>query len=152
VERRRDDGYVVSTDAGRLDLGVVHRYLSEEAYWSPGIPRETVERAVEHSISFGLYAPGGAQVGFARVVTDRATFGFLADVFVLAPHRGRQLGVFLVETALDHPDLQGLRRILLATEDAHGLYERFGFAGLAHPERWMQRGVEPSRVHHGQER
>ena len=152
MERTRDDGYMVSTDPGRLDLDVVHRYLSEEAYWSPGVPRDVVERAVEHSICFGLYAPDGDQAGFARVVTDRATFGFLADVFVLDAHRGRGRGVFLVATALDHPELHGLRRILLATEDAHGLYARFGFDGLAHPERWMQRGVEPSRVHDAEER
>jgi GNAT superfamily N-acetyltransferase len=152
MESRRQDGYAVSDDPARLDVALVHRFLSEEAYWSPGIARDVVERGIAGSIAFGLYAPGGAQAGFARMVTDRATFGFLADVFVLDAHRGRGLGVFLVGSALEHPGVQGLRRIVLATDDAHGLYARFGFAPLAVPERWMQRGVEPSRVHDAEER
>jgi GNAT superfamily N-acetyltransferase len=152
MEWTRPDGYVVSDDPARVDLDVVHRYLSEEAYWSPGIPRDVVERGIAGSIPFGLYAPGGGQAGFARVVTDRATFGFLADVFVLDEHRRRGLGVFLVGSALDHPELRGLRRITLATDDAHGLYARFGFGPLPHPERWMQRGVEPSRARHDERR
>jgi GNAT superfamily N-acetyltransferase len=130
-------GYEISTDRARLDLDTVHRYLSEEAYWSPGVAREVVERAVANSLCFGLYAPDGAQAGFARAVTDRAIFAYLGDVFVLAPHRGRGLGVWLVETVLAHPDLQGLRRIELATADAHGLYERFGFAPLRDVERFL---------------
>jgi GNAT superfamily N-acetyltransferase len=152
MEWTHPGGYVVSDDPARLDVAVVHRYLSEEAYWSPGIARDVVERGIAGSISFGLYAPDGAQAGFARVVTDRATFGFLADVFVLEAHRGRGLGVFLVGSVLEHPDLQGLRRITLATEDAHGLYARFGFTPLPVPERWMQRGVEPSRARHDERR
>ena len=152
MEWTQQDGYVVSDDPARLDVGAVHRFLSEEAYWSPGIPRDVVERGIAGSIPFGLYAPDGAQAGFARVVTDHATFGFLADVFVLDGHRGRGLGVFLVASALEHPELQGLRRIVLATEDAHDLYARFGFAPLAYPERWMQRGVEPSRARHDERR
>lgn len=130
-------GYEISTDRERLDLDVVHPYLSEEAYWSPGVARAVVERAVANSLCFGLYAPDGAQAGFARAVTDRATFAYLGDVFVLAAHRGRGLGVWLVETMLAHPDLQGLRRIELATVDAHGLYARFGFAPLRGVERFL---------------
>ena len=130
------NGYEISTDPARLDLDVIHRYL-RGAYWSPGVPRDVVERSIARSLCFGLYAPDGAQAGFARVVTDGATFAWIADVFVLEPHRGRGLGVWLMETLLAHPDLQGLRRTVLATNDAHGLYERFGFEPLPTPERWM---------------
>ena len=119
-------GYEISTDPARLDLDVIHGFL-REAYWSPGVSRAVVERSIEHSIPFGLYAPGGAQVGFARVISDRAVFAYLGDVFVLPEHRGHGLGVWLVQTILEHPELQGLRRFHLATADAHGLYERFGF-------------------------
>ena len=128
---RREDGYEVSTDPARLDVGVIHGFLVT-AYWCAGIARETVERAIPGSIPFGLYAPDGAQAGFARVVTDRATFAYLGDVFVLEEHRGRGLGVWLIDRVVAHPDLQGLRRFHLATADAHGLYARFGF--LPHPE------------------
>ena len=134
-------GYEISTDPARLDVAVVHRYLSEEAYWSPGVARAVVERAIANSLCFGLYAPDGAQAGFARAVTDRAAWAYLADVFVLEGHRGRGLGVWLVETILAHPDLQGLRRIELATADAHGLYARFGFEPLKRVERFM--AIEP---------
>ena len=130
------NGYEISTDPARLDLDVIHGYL-REAYWSPGVPRDVVERSIARSLCFGLYAPNCAQAGFARVVTDGATFAWIADVFQLEPHRGRGLGVWLMETVLAHPDLQGLRRILLATKDAHELYERFGFVPLPTPERWM---------------
>jgi len=130
------NGYEISTDPGRLDLDVIHGYLCE-AYWSPGVARDVVERSIARSLCFGLYAPGGAQAGFARTVTDGATFAWIADVFVLEPHRGRGLGVWLMETLLAHPDLQGLRRTVLATKDAHLLYERFGFEPLPTPERWM---------------
>jgi GNAT superfamily N-acetyltransferase len=130
------NGYEISTDPARLDLDLIHGYL-REAYWSPGVPRDVVKRSIARSLCFGLYAPDGAQAGFARVVTDGATFAWIADVFVLDPHRGRGLGVWLMETVLAHPDLQGLRRIVLATKDAHELYERFGFVPLPTPERWM---------------
>jgi hypothetical protein len=136
MRRERGDGYVVSTDPALVDLDVVHAFL-RAAYWSAGIPRETVERAVRHSIPFGLYAPGGAQCGFARVVSDRATFAYLGDVFVLPGHRGRGLGTWLVECVLGHPDLQGLRKWHLATADAHALYARFGFAAPRTPEAQM---------------
>jgi GNAT superfamily N-acetyltransferase len=122
----RKGEYVIDTDPGLLDLDVLHRFLSEEAYWSPGVSREVVERSIEHSLNFGLYRDG-EQVGFARVVTDCATFAWLADVFVLDGHRHAGLGKWLVETVLSHPDLEGLRRWILGTADAHGLYERFGF-------------------------
>jgi GNAT superfamily N-acetyltransferase len=120
-------GYEVSNDPERLDVPVIHRFLSEDAYWCPGISRETVERSIAGSLPFGLYAPGGAQAGFARVVTDGATFGWIGDLFVLAEHRGKGLGKRLVEEILGHPGLQDLRQLCLRTADAHALYRRFGF-------------------------
>ena len=141
------DGYTISDDPARVDVEAVHRYLSEESYWARGVPRDVVERSVAGSIPFGLYAPGGSLAGFARVVTDRATYGYLADVFVLDAHRGRGLGVWLVEVVLGHPELQGLRRWVLFTEDAHGLYERFGFTPGRTPERYMELAREPQDVY-----
>jgi GNAT superfamily N-acetyltransferase len=122
----------VSTDPGRLDLERIHRFLSG-SYWSPGIPRDVVARAIENSLAFGLYAASGEQVGFARAITDTATYAYLADVYVEQPHRGRGLGRFLVACVLEHPDLQGLRRWALATSDAHGLYARYGFEAAPQP-------------------
>jgi GNAT superfamily N-acetyltransferase len=138
MEHRRD-GYLISTDPDRLDRAAIWRFL-QTSYWSPGIAREVVERAIEHSPVFGLYAPDGAQAGFARAVTDHARFAWLADVFVLEAHRGRGLGVWLVETIVAHPELARMR-IVLATADAHGLYERFGFVPVDAP-RWMERRPE----------
>jgi GNAT superfamily N-acetyltransferase len=135
--RTRPDGAEVSDDPARLDFDVVHGYLTR-SYWSPGIARDRVERAARHSLAFGLY-DAGVQIGYARVVTDRTTFAYLADVFVLEAHRGRGLGVFLVESVLGHPEVQGLRRWMLATRDAHGLYARFGFTALADPATMMER-------------
>ena len=134
------DAYEFSADNSRLDLDVIHAFL-RGAYWSPGIPREVVERAIAGSLCFGVYGrePGVGQVGFARVVTDRATFAYLADVFVLEAHRGRGLSKQLVAFILEHPGLQGLRRFMLVTRDAHGVYERFGFQPAAHPGRVMER-------------
>ena len=129
-------GIVVDDDPARLDMDVIHGFLTD-AYWSQGIPREVVERAVRNSLCFGLY-DGERQVGFARVVTDRATFAYLADVFVLESHRGRGLSKLLVAEILGHPSLQGLRRWVLATRDAHSLYAQYGFKGLAAPERFME--------------
>ena len=126
-------GYVVSTDPLRLDVDRVHRFLST-AYWSRGIPRDVVQRSIANSLPFGLYAASGEQAGFARVVTDRATYAYLGDVYVERAHRGRGLGKFLVSCVVDHPELQGLRRWALATADAHGLYARHGFRPSANPE------------------
>jgi GNAT superfamily N-acetyltransferase len=130
------DGFTVSTDPARLDLNVVHDYLDRDSYWAAGIPRQTLERAVAGSLCFGVYE-GGKQVGFARVVTDRATFAYLCDVFVLSAYRGRGLSKWLVECVVAHPDLQGLRRFVLVTKDAHGLYARFGFETPADPTTYM---------------
>ncbi len=131
-------GFIISTDSARLDVAAVHRYLSEESYWARHIPHETVERAIANSLNFGLYAPDGRQAGFARVVTDRATFAWLCDVFVLPEFRGQGLSKALVGTVLAHPELQNLRRHLLATLDAHGLYRQLGYAPLKSPERWLE--------------
>jgi GNAT superfamily N-acetyltransferase len=146
MRRDRDDGYVVSTDLERLDVDVIHGFL-RTAYWSAGIPRATVERALAHSIPFGLYEPGGSQCGFARVVSDRATFAYLGDVFVLPEHQGRGLGVWLVECVLAHPELQGLRKWHLATADAHELYRRFGFHPPRSPEAQMFVERAPSELY-----
>lgn len=128
----------IDTSPHRVDLDRVHDFLSNRSYWSRDIPREVVERAVRNSIVFGLY-DRGEQVGFARVTTDRATFAYLADVFVLEEYRGRGLSVWLVQTIAAHPELQGLRRWLLATRDAHGLYEKIGFTPLSDPGLFMER-------------
>jgi GNAT superfamily N-acetyltransferase len=127
-----DGGYVVSTDPARLDVDRIHRFLSR-TYWSPGIPRGVVAKAIQNSLPFGLYAASGEQAGFARAITDHATYAYLADVYVEAPHRGRGLGRFLVGCVLGHPELPGLRRWALATADAHGLYEGFGFGPAPQP-------------------
>jgi GNAT superfamily N-acetyltransferase len=128
--------YEFSCDKQRLDIEVIHRFLAQ-SYWSPGIPRAVVERAIAHSLCFAVFHDN-QQIGFARVITDTATFAYLADVFILPEHRGKGLSKRLVEQVIQHPDLQGLRRMLLATLDAHGLYERFGFRPLAVPERMME--------------
>jgi GNAT superfamily N-acetyltransferase len=130
------DLYSISCDRDKLDLGVVHGFLST-SYWSPGLPIEVLRRAIAGSLCFGLYH-GNAQVGFARVVTDKATFAYLCDVFVLEEHRGKKLGRWLMESVASHPDLQGLRRFVLVTRDAHGLYEQFGFRPLSRPEGYME--------------
>ena len=133
---REHDEFLVSTDSARLDLDAIHAFLSS-SYWAEGIPRAVVERAITGSICFGLFH-GERQVGFARVITDRATFAYLADVYVLEDYRGRGLGTWLIETVIAHPDLHGLRRFVLVTRDAHGLYEKFGFTALARPEYYME--------------
>ncbi len=139
------DGYEISTDPARLDLDAIHAFLVE-AYWSPGIPRTTMERAFENSLVFGLYAPDGAQAGFARVVTDKAVHAHLADVFVLPEHRSRGLGVWLVDVVLAHPDLEGVRRFSLGTWDAHELYARFGFRPLEDPSIHMAIERDPKEL------
>ena len=130
-------GYVIDTDPQKFDIAFIHRYLSEDSYWAKGIPYAVVERAVKGSLCFGLYHEG-RQVGFARVITDHATFGYLADVFIIPAHRGKGLSVDLMNAVFSHPDLSGLRRIMLATSDAHGLYRKFGFTQLADPVLIMQ--------------
>lgn len=128
--------YEVTSDIARFDVDAIHAALSQ-MYWSVGVPREIVERAMANSICFGVLCDG-AQVAFARVITDRATFAYLADVYVLEAHRGRGLSKRMMEAIVSHPELQGLRRWLLATRDAHGLYEQFGFTPLSAPDRLME--------------
>jgi len=137
VHEVRHGDLLVSTDRSRLDLDVIHGFLSG-SYWATGISRDTVERSIEHSLCFGAH-DGGRQVGFARVITDRATFAYLADVFVLESHRGRGVGKRLMECIVSHPELHGLRRWTLFTRDAHGLYRQYGFAEARYPERLMER-------------
>src|SRR5947209_2685373 len=128
--------FEISTDRARIDLGIVHGFLTN-SYWARGIPLETVQCSVENSLCFGIYQ-SDRQIGFARVITDRATFAYLADVFVVPAYRRRGLSKWLVECILQHPDLQGLRRWMLATHDAHALYAQYGFVSLKWPERWME--------------
>jgi len=130
------DGFTVSTDPARLDIDRVHSYLSRETYWAAGIPRDTLLKAVAGSLCFGVYE-ADRQVGFARVVTDRATFAYLCDVFVLPEYRGRGLSKWLMECVVGHPDLRGLRRFVLVTKDAHALYAKFGFETPADPASYM---------------
>jgi N-acetylglutamate synthase-like GNAT family acetyltransferase len=131
------DEYEISTDTDRLNVEVIHNFLAEESYWSPGIPRAIVERAMQNSLCFGVYHRT-AQVGFARVVTDKSTFALLADLFILSAHRGQGLSKWLMHCVVGHEDLQGLRRLLLLTSDAHGLYRQFGFKELGNPSRFME--------------
>jgi GNAT superfamily N-acetyltransferase len=148
VELERSDACVLSDDPSRVDVDVVHGFLTT-AYWSPGVSRRTVARAIAGSVVMGAYAPDGRQVGFARAVTDGATFAWLADVFVLPTHRGRGIARGMVTALLEHPELHGLRRWMLATADAHALYAALGFDAPDHPERLMERRqpeVPPSEV------
>ena len=135
-EEWRRAGYLISTDKERLNVELVHEFL-KDSYWASGIPEEVVRRSIENSLVFGVYT-GEEQVGFARVVTDYATFAYLADVFVLEAHRGRGLAKWMMEVITSHPRLQGFRRWMLATSDAHELYRRFGFAELERPEIFME--------------
>ncbi len=136
MEYRRDD-FIISTNRERLSLNVIHSFLTN-CYWAKGISREVVKRAIEHSLCFGIYEANGAQVGFARVVSDFATVAYLGDVFVLESHRGRGLSKWLMECVMKHPGLQNLRRWILLTRDAHGLYSRSGFTPVKSPERYME--------------
>jgi GNAT superfamily N-acetyltransferase len=130
--------YIISTDNKRLDLAVIHNFISNQSYWGLGRKLETVRRAVDYSLNFGVFKDH-QQIGFARVVTDFATFAWVADVFILEEHRGQGLAKWLMETILAHPELQGFRRWVLATKDAQELYRKFGFMELKRPERWMER-------------
>lgn len=130
--------FTISTDKSRLDIGVIHKFLSEDSYWAANRTREKTQIAIENSICFGLYH-GDRQIGFARVVSDKATFAYIGDVFVLSEYRGKGLSKWLMQMIDEHPELQGLRRWVLATRDAHGLYAQYEFAELRHPERWMEK-------------
>ena len=133
--------YTISTDRSRLNLPLIHDFLCNTAYWATGRKIELVRRSIENSLSFGVFKDG-EQIGFARVVTDYATFAWMADVFILDQHRGQGLGKWLIDVIVSHPDLQGFRRWVLATKDAHEIYRRVGFRELHRPERWMERPDE----------
>lgn len=139
-ETWRNGDFLISTDPSLLDVAVIHTWLSESSYWVPGIPFDVVKRGIEGSLNFGLYAEGGKrQIGLARIITDYATFAYVCDVFVLDAYRGRGLGVWLMECVAAHPRLQGLRRWMLGTKDAHELYRKTGFVPVAAPDRWMEK-------------
>ena len=131
-----ENGFTIDTDPDRLDIDYIQQQLAQ-SYWAEGVPRPVVERSIRGSLCFGMYDQQ-RQMGFARVITDKATFGYLADVFIDPAYRGRGLSKWLMQTIMSHPDLQGFRRFMLATRDAHGLYKSFGFEPLNNPERWMQ--------------
>jgi GNAT superfamily N-acetyltransferase len=131
-------GYIISTDKDILDFGTIYKYLAEDSYWAKGIPAERLQRAIENSLCFGIYKEKKL-AGFARVVTDKATFAYICDVFVLPGYRGVGLSKWLMQTIAEHPELQGLRRWSLATSDAHGLYSQFGFTPITRPEVWMEK-------------
>ena len=130
-------GYRISTDKKYLDIEVIYGFILK-SYWASGIPRQTLERAISNSFCFGVYDSHGSQIGFARLITDKATFAYLADVFIVESHRGKGLSKWLVESIVSHPELQGLRRMVLATRDAHGLYAQYGFQPIENPEMFMQ--------------
>jgi GNAT superfamily N-acetyltransferase len=137
------DGFSISTDRSRLNTDLIHEFLSESSYWAQGRPSDVTRKALEHSLCFGIY-DGDQQLGFARVVTDYATFAWLCDVFILDSSRGRGLGKWLIECVVAHPDLRGLKNFLLATRDAHELYRRYGgFESLEKPGKWMRRKHRP---------
>lgn len=131
-------GYLISTEKSLLDFDTIHHYLSEDSYWARGIPAERLTSAIANSVCFGVFKEG-TQAGFARVVTDKATFAYICDVFILPGYRGIGLSKWLIQTITEHPELQGLRRWSLATADAHGLYSQFGFTQLSRPETWMEK-------------
>lgn len=132
------DGFTISTDKNLLQIGRIQKFLTEESYWAKERTREQTTLAIENSVCFGVYA-GENQIGFARVVSDHATFAYLGDVYVLEEFRGKGVSKWLMKTIIEHPDLQNLRRWILATKDAHTLYEQFGFHALNFPERWMEK-------------
>ncbi len=141
IQEFKKDNFIISTDKDLLDVNAIHTFLANQSYWAQGISRETVQKFIANSLVFGLYSPAG-QIGFARIITDKAVFAYLADVFILPEHRGKGLSKWLMECVLAHPDLQGLKKWLLATKDAHGLYTQFGFTPLANPEKMMERRAE----------
>lgn len=131
--------FYVSTNRSLLDIDLIHHFLTHQSYWAQGRDRTTVERSIEHSLCFGVYTQANEQVGFARVVTDYSVFAWLMDVFILEAYRGQQLGQYLLSEIMSYPSLQGLKRWGLATKDAHGLYEKYGFTLLSKPETMMER-------------
>ena len=131
------DGFTISTDKSRLDVAAIHDFLCNSSYWARNVPLPTVQKSIENSLCFGLY-DGDRQVGFARVITDYAVFAYLADVFILEAYRGRGLAKWLIACIISYPELQDLRRWMLATKDAHGLYTKYGFNPLSKPERFME--------------
>lgn len=133
----QDDDLCISTERGRLDLAAIYHYLSEESYWCAGIPFATFQTSIANSLNFGLYHQG-RQIGFARIVSDFATVAYLGDVYVLPAYQGKGLGKWLMTTLMAHPNLQGLRRWILLTRDAHGLYAQHGWQPIARPDRWME--------------
>jgi GNAT superfamily N-acetyltransferase len=137
---QNDGEILVTTDPARLDVAAIHAFLSG-SYWARGIPREVVERSIRHSLCFGAFE-GGRQVGFARVISDRATFAYVSDVFVLESHRGRGIGTRIMDCITSHPELQNLRLWTLFTRDAHGLYRQHGFSEARYPDRLMERRRE----------
>jgi GNAT superfamily N-acetyltransferase len=138
--------YLISTDKSKLDLAVIHDYLCHRSYWAAGRSLKAVKRSIEHSLCFGVHQQDGPQVGFARIVTDYTTFAWLCDLFILESWQNKGLGKWLVKSIQDHPDLQSIRRWLLATRDAHGLYNKYGgFKPINNPNRWMTRIVESTR-------
>ena len=134
----RKEQFEIDTKRSRLDIDLIHAFLNEKSYWANGRSKTTIERSIRNSVSFGIYE-GSKQIGFARVITDFATFAWIADVFVIEEYRGKGLSKWLMEVILNHPKLQGFRRWVLATKDAHDLYRRYGFMELKRPERWMER-------------
>src|SRR5688572_6397953 len=135
---RRDDGYEIDTTAERIDLDLVHRWLSTDAYWAIGRSAQAVATAVANSTCYGVYAPAGRQVGFARAVTDDATFAWICDVYIDRPARGQGLGTWLAQSIVDHLQGRGVPRLMLATADAHEVYRKAGFTELSRPSRWME--------------
>jgi N-acetylglutamate synthase-like GNAT family acetyltransferase len=129
------DGFVISTEKEKMDIDLIHSFLTR-TYWAEGISKEIIRRSIEGSLCFGVFE-NDKQVGFARMITDKATFAYLADVFIIEEYRGRRLSKWLMEVIMSHSDLQGLRRMILATKDAHGLYKQFGFTPLINVDRWM---------------
>ena len=139
IDEHQQGDFFVSTDPNKLDLAFTHHWLSNEAYWSEGLPFNVFKRMIDNSLCFGVYHQTGRQVGFGRVITDYTTFAWLTDVFIIDEYRGKGLSVFLMNCILDHPELQILRRWLLGTDHAHGLYRKFGFEDLDHPENFLTR-------------
>ena len=144
---KNSQGFEISTDSSKVDIDRLFQFLSSETYWSKGIPKKLVIESVNHSLNFSLLSPNSGFIGFARVVTDFSTFGWLADVFIDKEYRGKKLGVWLIETISNHPDLQNLRNFLLFTKDAHDLYKKFGWKHLENPEIMLAKKKTPEELY-----